>query len=104
MAVKNAEEMRQQLSDKNKKLILFGCICLMLAIAAYGLSLSTIQGPMLSAIGGDAYFSLITIIASLAMCVMTPVGGRLGDIYGTRRLFCIRTFIYCDRSSSSFCS
>lgn len=86
MAVKNAEEMRQQLSDKNKRLILFGCICLMLAIAAYGLSLSTIQGPMLSAIGGDAYFSLITIIASLAMCVMTPVGGRLGDIYGTRKV------------------
>jgi MFS family permease len=83
---KNIEELAASLSDRQKKAVTLGCLFLMFTIAAYGLSLSTIQGPILNRLNGADYFSLLTLIASLAMCIMTPVGGRLGDMIGTRKV------------------
>lgn len=63
-----------------------GCLCLMFSIAAFGLSLATIQGPILNSMNGSSYFSVLTVICSIALCVMTPVGGRLTDMIGGSRL------------------
>ena len=35
------------LSNRKRRLVTLGCICLMLSIACFGLSLSVIQGPIL---------------------------------------------------------
>lgn len=63
---------------------MIGCYFVMFTIAAYGLSLATIQQPMLDSMGGGSYFSLITLIAAICMTIMTPIGGRLIDGLGNR--------------------
>ena len=67
-------------SNTNARMSMIGCLFLMFAIASYGLSLSTIQGPILDSLNGAAYFALVTLLSSIGMCVMTPVGGRLTDM------------------------
>lgn len=71
---------------KQNRFIMIGCYFLMFTLAAYGLSLATIQQPMLDSMGGGAYFSLVTLISSIGMTIMTPVGGRLMDGLGSRKL------------------
>lgn len=77
------------ISPKQRKMVMAGCLCLMLAISSYGLSLSTIQGPILRSLGGIDYFSQITVLSSIAICVMTPIGGRLCDMIGGSKLILI---------------
>lgn len=74
------------LQEKQRHYIMLGCYFLMFTIAAYGLSLATIQQPMLDSMGGGSYFSLVTLIASIGMTIMTPVGGRLVDGLGSKKL------------------
>ena len=64
----------------NTRMVMAGCLFLMFAITAYGLSLSTIQGPILEGLNGSGYFALVTLLSSIGMCVTTPVGGRLTDM------------------------
>lgn len=74
------------LSESQRKKIMLGCYFLMFTISAYGLSLATIQQPMLDSMGGGDYFSLVTLIASIGLTIMTPVGGRLVDGIGSKKL------------------
>lgn len=76
------------MEQKNNKmrLILAGSLCLMLAIASHGLALATIQGPVLQSLGGGEWFSKITVICAIAICVMTPIGGRLSGMLGAGKL------------------
>ncbi|WP_301007349.1 MFS transporter, partial [Faecalibaculum rodentium] len=71
-------------TDSQRSRIMIGCYFVMFTIAAYGLSLATIQQPMLDSMGGGSYFSLITLIAAICMTIMTPIGGRLIDGLGNR--------------------
>lgn len=68
--------------SKQMKFVLAGSMCLMLAIASHGLALSTIQGPVLANLNGSEWFSKITVICSIALCVMTPIGGSLCGMAG----------------------
>ena len=72
-----------------KTAVELGGICLMLFVAFAGLSLSMIQAPVLEAMGGSQYFSMLTIFASLGLAIMTPVGGKLGDMFGRRNVIMI---------------
>lgn len=75
---------------KGKKLaIQIGCICMMLSVAMLGLSLSVLQGPILTKMNAMNYFSLLTILASLGLSIMTPIGGKLGDLFGRRNIVVI---------------
>lgn len=74
------------LTAQQRRIVIIGCNSLMLTIAAFGLSLATIQGPVLASLNGDSYYSLLTLWSSIAMCVMTPIGGRLIDMIGSRKL------------------
>lgn len=73
-------------TDSQRSRIMIGCYFVMFTIAAYGLSLATIQQPMLDSMGGGSYFSLITLIAAICMTIMTPIGGRLIDGLGNRKV------------------
>ena len=53
-----------QLSKTKKNLVTLGCICLMLSIACFGLSLAVIQGPILEKMNSMNYFSTLTILSS----------------------------------------
>ncbi|WP_297052855.1 MFS transporter [uncultured Dubosiella sp.] len=76
----------ESFSNKQRTLVTIGCLGLIFSTGAYGLSLATIQGPLLRSIGAESAFSLVAIIGALAMCIMTPIGGRLCDIFGIRKV------------------
>lgn len=61
-----------------------GCVSLMLSITMLALSLSVLQGPILTKMNAMEHFSLLTIFAALGIVIMTPIGGKLGDIFGRR--------------------
>lgn len=82
-----------QLTKMKKNLITIGCICLMLSIACFGLSLSVIQGPILEKMNAMDYFSILTILSSLGLAIFTPIGGKLGDLFGRRNIIIISGII-----------
>lgn len=73
------------LPKKKKSCVQWGCICLLLSISMSGLSLSTIQEPILTRLNGMDYFSLLSVLSTLGLAIMTPIGGKLGDLFGRRR-------------------
>ena len=72
------------LPPRQKSMVQWGCVCLMLSIAMFGLSLATIQEPILAEMDGMSYFSLLSVLATLGLSIMTPIGGKLGDLFGRR--------------------
>ena len=77
------------LSNTKRRLVTLGCICLMLSIACFGLSLAVIQGPILEEMNAMSYFSTLTIFPSLGLAILTPIGGKLGDLFGRRNIIII---------------
>ena len=77
------------LPKAKKNMVQLGCICLMLSIAMFGLSLATLQAPVLEEMNAMNYFSLLTIFSSLGLAIMTPIGGKLGDLLGRRNIVII---------------
>lgn len=78
-----------KLPKAKKNMVQLGCICLMLSIAMSGLSLATLQAPILEEMNAMSYFSLLTIFSSLGLSIMTPIGGKLGDLLGRRNIVII---------------
>ena len=76
-----------------RSMVQWGCVCLMLSIAMFGLSLATLQEPILQEMGAMNYFSLLSILATLGLSIMTPIGGKLGDLFGRRNLVIVSGLI-----------
>ena len=74
------------LPEGKKKAVQVGCICLMLSVAMSGLALSTLSSPILESIGALEYVSLFAILGALGVSIMTPIGGKLGDLIGRRNI------------------
>lgn len=74
------------LTPMQRNLAFAGCFFLAISMAAFGLSLANIQGPVLEQLGGMDAFSLVTSLTSASLCLMTPVGGSLMDSMGTKKL------------------
>ena len=74
------------LPPKQKKAVELGGMMYMLFVAFAGLSLAMIQSPVLTAMNGMQYFSTTTILASLGLAIMTPVGGKLSGMYGRQKV------------------
>lgn len=89
----NVLEVAIPLSNMKRNLVTIGCICLMLSIACFGLSLAVIQGPILEEMDAMEYFSTLTILASLGLAFLTPIGGKLGDLFGRRNVIIISGII-----------
>ena len=72
-----------------KNLVQFGAICLTISIACYGLALSTLITPILERVNAMGYVSLLSVVSALGITIMTPIGGKLGDIFGRRQVIVI---------------
>lgn len=72
-----------------KNAVQIGCICMMLSVAMYGLVFATLTSPILESVDAMDYVSLFTIFASVGVSVMTPIGGKLGDLIGRRDIIVI---------------
>ena len=77
------------LSKGKRNAVIIGSICLMLSIAMLGVGFFVIQGPVLEQMGASEYYSLMTIFASLGLAIMTPIGGKLGDLFGRKNVIIV---------------
>lgn len=77
------------LETKMRLKVELGGIFLMLFIACSGLSLAMLQTPILQKMDAMDLFSTLTIMASLGLSIMTPIGGKLGDMFGRRNLILV---------------
>lgn len=72
-----------------KNAVQIGCICMMLSVAMYGLVFATLTAPILEKVNAMGYVSLFSILAGLGVSIMTPIGGKLGDLIGRRNIVVI---------------
>ena len=72
------------LTKRKKNLIQLGAMCLTISIACYGLALSTLITPILDNLDAMDYVGLFSVLGSLGITIMTPIGGKLGDIFGRK--------------------
>lgn len=77
------------LPKKKKNAVQIGCICMMLSVAMYGLVFATLTFPILESVNATGYVSLFSIFAGLGVSIMTPIGGKLGDLIGRRNIVVI---------------
>ena len=89
-----SKERKQQtvaipLPKAKKNLVQIGCICIMLSVAMYGLVFSTLTAPILESVDAMGYVGLFSIFAALGISIMTPIGGKLGDLIGRRNIVVI---------------
>lgn len=77
------------LSKGKKNAVQIGCICMMLSVAMYGLVFATLTSPILESVNALGYVSLFSIFAGLGVSIMTPIGGKLGDLIGRRNIVVI---------------
>lgn len=72
-----------------KNLVQIGCICMMLSVAMYGLVFATLTAPILESVNAMGYVSLFSIFGAIGVSIMTPIGGKLGDLIGRRNIVVI---------------
>ena len=77
------------LPEGKRRAVQAGCICMMLSVAMSGLALSTLSSPILESINALEYVSLFSILGALGVSIMTPIGGKLGDLIGRRNIVVI---------------
>lgn len=76
-----------------KNAVQAGCICIMLSVAMSGLALSTLGASILESVGALRYVSLFSILGALGVTIMTPIGGKLGDLIGRRNIVIVSGII-----------
>lgn len=73
-----------QLNKGKKNLVQFGIIMLTVSVACYGLALMNLVPPILQRLDGMSYAGLVGLCISLGITLMSPIGGKLGDIFGRK--------------------
>lgn len=85
-----------QLPKGKKRLVNFGDIMLCVSVACYGLVFATLCSNILEAadpVNGLSYVSLFSILSSIGITIMTPIGGKLGDMIGRKKVLMISGII-----------
>ena len=77
------------LPKAKKNLVQIGCICMMLSVAMYGLVFATLTAPILEKVDAMGYVGLFSIVGAIGVSIMTPIGGKLGDLIGRRNIVVI---------------
>ena len=81
------------LSKGKKSLVSFGAIMLTVAVACYGLALMNLVPPILERLDGMSYAGLVGLCISLGITLMSPIGGKLGDIFGRKAVVVVAGLI-----------
>ena len=81
------------LSKGKKSLVSFGAIMLTVAVACYGLALMTLGPPILQRLDGMAFAGLVGLCISLGITLLSPIGGKLGDIFGRKAVVVVAGLI-----------
>ena len=81
------------LSKGKKSMVSFGAIMLTVAVACYGLALMTLVPPILQRLDGMAFAGLVGLCISLGITLLSPIGGKLGDIFGRKAVVVVAGLI-----------
>lgn len=80
--------------SKNKKLTAFiGCFITAMVVQLSTQAINNITNPILSGMGRGDLFVIAATLSGLGMAVMTPIGGKLGDLYGRAKIVLISGII-----------
>ena len=82
-----------QLPKGKKFLVQFGAIMLTVAVACYGLALMTLVPPILQRLDGMSFAGLVGLCISLGITLLSPIGGKLGDIFGRKAVVVVAGLI-----------
>lgn len=73
-----------ELTQSKKRIILVGCTLLMMTVQLSAMGLNNTMYVLMAQMNGQAYFSLMSVLSTLGMCITAVITGRLGDIFGRR--------------------
>ena len=82
-----------QMPKGRKTLVSFGAIMLTVAVACYGLALMTLVPPILQRLDGMSFAGLVGLCISLGITLLSPIGGKLGDIFGRKAVVVVAGLI-----------
>lgn len=82
-----------QLPKGRKFMVSFGSIMLSVAVACYGLALMTLVPPILQRLDGMSFAGLVGLCISLGITLLSPIGGKLGDIFGRKAIVVVAGLI-----------
>lgn len=82
-----------QLPNGKRNLVQFGAIMLTVAVACYGLALMTLVPPILQRLDGMRFAGLVGLCISLGITLLSPIGGKLGDIFGRKAVVVVAGLI-----------
>ena len=74
-------------------MVSFGAIMLSVAVACYGLALMTLVPPILQRLDGMSFAGLVGLCISLGITLLSPIGGKLGDIFGRKAVVVVAGLI-----------
>ena len=92
------------LPKAKKNLVQIGCICMMLSVAMYGLVFATLTAPILEKVDAMGYVGLFSIVGAIGVSIMTPIGGKLGDLIGRRNIVVIPDSTYDPQTDCQPCT
>ena len=73
-----------ELTQNKKRSILLGCVLLMMTVQLSSMGLNNTMYVLMAQMNGQAFFSLMSVLSTLGMCITAVITGRLGDIFGRR--------------------
>ena len=79
---------------KNKRIaVTIGCALVLMAVFMSRFALGVVMAPILTAMDKMDYYALIMVIGTIGMVVMTPIGGKAGDMFGRITLIVLSSAI-----------
>lgn len=72
------------LENKERKNVFIACVLLMFYITSSQAGLIILQTPMLTKMNMISQFSIVAISGTIGLSIMTPIGGKIGDIVGRK--------------------
>lgn len=82
-----------KISPRSRILLIIGLYCFISAAQLYALQLSTALPKIVGAIGGMEYLSLAFTAIMMGSAIMSPIAGKLSDLYGRRRVLFIGVIV-----------
>lgn len=80
--------------DKSKKnRIYFGCALLCLSVQLSSMGLNNTMYAILTNMNGLQHYALLAVLSGMGLAIMTPIGGKLGDLFGRRNVALIGTVL-----------
>lgn len=81
------------LSGGKRIAVTIGCIGFLLFLGMMSLSVSILMPTIMTGFDAMDQYALVQVLSNLAMVIMTPIGGKLGDILGRKSVMIISGII-----------